>query len=221
MNVRSSNPFFIELISSDIFTEQQKDFIKATYLKHKKNSDRKIIISMRHSAKVGRPTKIKNKISFNIMLNYYKRGLVGWRTISKIFGIAKQTFYGYVNKIYDEKENISVNLDDEKMKIIEELYNKYCFEYAENWTNRLLSTKYREDMYQECLTELWVGIINYYSLEQDEIISFKAYCNNICESVLNKYIEMATNEKKNLSFDAYAYDDSDKNGLYFILNNKE
>lgn len=171
---------------------------------------------MRHSAKIGRPTKIRNKQTFNEMLKYFKQGLISYRTVCRIFGIAKKTFYQYVNKMYVKQENIVVPFEKDKMKIIEELYNKYCFEYAENWTNKLLNIQYRDDMFQDCLLELWTGIINYYSLGEDEKIGFKAFCNNICENVLNRYSEMLQNKKKIVSYDGYI-NENDKNTLEKFL----
>lgn len=220
MNIRKSNPFYLELFNSDMFTDDQKKFIKRTYEKHKQIANQKMIVSMRHSAKIGRPTKIRNKKSFNEILNYYKQGLVGYRTVCRIYGIAKHTFYGYVNKTYVEQEKIVIPFKKDKMKLIEGLYNKYCFEYAENWTNRLLNTQYRDDMFQECLLELWTGIINYYSLGEDEKIGFKAYCNNICENVLNRYIEIQHNNKKTVSYDSYI-NEKDKTTLEKFLGSEE
>lgn len=213
MNIPSSNVFYQELMNSTIFNQEQKAYIKSVYEKCHNKIYNKISKSVKHSAFTGRPTKIKNKESFNLMLNYYKKGFASISTIIRIYRISKQTFFRYLREIYDENNDIKT-LSPDKMKEVEQLYNKYCYDYAKIWTAKLWTDRYKDDMMQDCLTDLWSGVIEYYSSGEDErTIPFKAFCNNICEKVLHKYIQILTDEKKILNYDSYWSDDDKYNYL--------
>ena len=203
MNIRSSNPFYLELIESNIFSEQQKNYISRVYQKHQDIINKKVRITVKHSAYVGRPSKIRNKKTFNSMLQYYRRGFISQTTIRNIFGIGRSTFFRRLSEIYVEDETFENPFSEESMKEIEEIFNKYCYDYANIWTEKLLKTKYHNDMRQDCLVSLWEGVIHYYSTDASEKIPFKAFCNNICEIILDKYIKMTKNDRRFKSIDFY------------------
>lgn len=70
-------------MESSNFSKEQKIFIKKLYTECNNEICNKIRLSCKCSAFVGRPSKIKNKQSFNEMLIYYKKGYITMQTIQK------------------------------------------------------------------------------------------------------------------------------------------
>lgn len=213
MNIQSSNNFYNILMKSNIFTKEQKTFINSEYVKCQNEVINKIKLSCRCSVYCGRPSKIKNKETFNEMVKYYKKGYINIASIVNIYKISRATFFRYAEKVQVE-EKINNNISKENLKKIEELYNKHAWGYAEIWTNKLLTVKYREDMMQECLYRLWVGTLEYFTTKDTDLsIPYKVFCNNICEIVLNDYINKINNEKHTLNYDNYYSNDEKYNFL--------
>lgn len=219
LNVMSSNKFVIELLESNIFDIQQKKFIKSLYEKYRDTAKNKIKLGCKCSPLMGRPSKVKRIENFNEMVSYYKKGYVGIQTICNIFKISRSNFCHRLRNI-SEQQWIDNDIDykqisKEQTKKIEDLYNNQASKYANLWADKLHSQKYREDMIQDCLTQLWDGTFRYFTAKDDEMITipYKNFCNNICERILNEYIDMINQENKILKFSNYDSENGKRNFL--------
>ena len=170
MNVLSSNKFYNQLMESDMFNLEQKIFIKRIYTQCHNEIINKIKLHTKCSAKSGRPSKIKTKESFEEAINYWKKGYIGISLIMKIFNISRGTLFRYAKQV--KVKEVNINITKEQRKKIEEIYNRHAWEYAELWTNKLRSKNYQEDMMQDCLTQLWIGSLDYFT-NNDEDIKYK------------------------------------------------
>lgn len=157
MNIQSSNGFYQELMTSEHFTAAQKKYIKKLYDKHNNAIKKKISISLKFGYNTGRPTKIKNKDHFKEMAAYYKQGLIGCQTCCRMFNIGRSTFFKNCRELIKEEQTIEVPYDEKHMQMLEDIFNKYCYDYADNWVSKLHTYQYKEDMRQDCLLKLWGG----------------------------------------------------------------
>ena len=186
--------FYEQLISSDIFSKEQKLYITKTFNKVKADYKKKIRERTLLCPTSGRPKKISNMIYFNIMATFYKQGNCSLPLMLKIFRVSRGTLFRYLR----ESEPVKLPKTIQSKEVIDklkELYNTYAFEYARYYTKKLWSKKYEDDLYQECLVEMYANLFNY-----DGTMNFKAFCFNICEQCLQKYIEISGNENGEIHY---------------------
>lgn len=188
--------FYKELMEKDIFTNEQRNEITKTFLKHKKNYSEKIRRGCLLGTNVGRPKVVKNMENFNVLGTLYKQGACRLETMLKILNLKKPTFFRYLKEYY-QPVSLKQTLKDEKaIKTLKELYDKYAYEYADFWAEKLCMSKYEDDFKQDCLVQMYANLFNY-----DGTVNFKLFCFSICERILNEYINRIRDERKICSYD--------------------
>jgi len=222
MNILTAKNFYQELMNSTFFHKKQKAYITNLY----NNSLNKYLEKKSEGMKkakekgtIGRPKLVCDMELFSKMIGYVNAGFFSNKQLIKLYGISRGTYF----RIKKEVKPITISsqlksLNDAEKKKAEKIFETYCYEYADRYVSRLWVERYREDMRQDCLLQMWEFAFVNIALGGDTK-QFLNKCDEICQIVFRKYRSKLVKDKRVLSYDSYWNDEEDYNFLdKYIVN---